>query len=281
MGPLITGVAVVLVFSIAWPLPIRGVNGFLCFGVVLGGFVAGTKAAKANDNRLESVRGLKLGAKVGFVAALIVILVDLLVEYTALGGDQAGVDYLDPIPRYIYATIYGIWDGLLDMVARDEGRDGLEWPGRIARYTILIASTVLFGAFGGAVAASTYAIQPSLDEEPENRPNTPLRPTYVRSPAVFQMQAPQEATIFQPEAPARPAAATGTFGSPPGGGVPPPARPASPYAVDPPAAPAFAQETIFTPQPYFDEAAQGASTRRPNSPVSVEPPSRSRSEEHA
>ena len=265
MGPLIAGVAVFLLFSVAWPLPIREANGFLCLGVALSGFVAGLVAARANDERLESVRGLKLGAQVGLVSALIVIAIDLLVDYTTwFPADKAGVDYLDPIPRYIYLAIYGIWDGLLDLVDRSGVQDGLEWPGRIARYLILIVSSVLFAGFGGGVAASTVN-QPSLEEEPEPNAETPLRPSYVRYGVVqpIQVQPPREAQIYQPEEEARPAAATGT-------------DPAG-YAYPPPSGGYYAprDESGFVPQPRFDERQEGYGYRS-GSEMSVEPPRRTR-----
>lgn len=295
MVPLVTGVAVVLLFSVAWPIPIRSVNGFLCFGVILGGFVAGILQAKANDNKLESTRGLILGAKVGVTAALIVILFDLFIDYVDVGqGARAGVDLLDPIPKYIYAAIYGIWDGLLDIVSRDEGPDGLEWPGRIAQYIILVASTFLFAGFGGGVAASTVE-SPSLETLPETRGATPLTLGWMRSdPAIVQLQGPQEAQIFQPPQPVRPAAAaTGTYGptdprwiqagqqarsqprqqpapSQQYGGQPArgpmPVAPAAAFTA-PQARPGWSPETIYTPQPYFDEAAQMQSDRRPGGSV--------------
>jgi hypothetical protein len=213
LGPLITGVAVILLLSIS---PIRSVNGLLCLGVVMGGFVAGTLEAKANGNKLESTRGLLLGAKVGVVSALIVIAFDLVLSYVPLpNGQLAGVDYLDPIPKYIYVAIYGIYDGLLDLVARGEG-DGLEWPGRFARYVILLASTFLFAGFGGGVASSSFVNQPSIAEEPVRNPVTPVPASYMRfgpAPAVV-FQPAREAQIYVPPETARPAAATGTFGDP-------------------------------------------------------------------
>ncbi len=327
MGPLVTGVVVVLLFSVAWPIPIRSVNGFLCLGVILGGFVAGMVQAKANDNTLESTRGLKLGARVGFTAALIIILVDLLFEYVDFGqGARAGIDVLDPIPKYIYAAIYGIWDGLLDLVSRDEGPDGLEWPGRIARYIILVVSTSLFGSFGGGIAASAVE-SPSMGTLPEDRPDTPVTPGWMRpGQAIVHLQDPQEAQIFQPPERARPAAATGTYGPTdprwvqagqqpqlqpqpqavrlaslgtmpsapvrvppataasyptPTAGYPTSAAgyraptsgypaPTAGYPVPPPAPepkPGWEPETLYTSQPFFDEAAQMQSERRPGGSV--------------
>ncbi|NNE69093.1 MAG: hypothetical protein HKN29_01885, partial [Rhodothermales bacterium] len=218
MGPLVTGVAVVLLFSVAWPISIRSVNGLLCFGVTMGGFVAGIMQARANGGTLEPSRGLKLGGRVGLTAAAIVILVDLLVEYVDMGqGARAGVDFLDPIPKYIYLAIYGIWDGLLDLVSRGEQADGLEWPGRVGRYIILLASTYLFAGFGGGVASSTVD-SPAIDDLPEDRPDTPFVQGWMRqTPAIVQLQEPQEAQIYDPppsERPVqRPAAATGTYGA--------------------------------------------------------------------
>ncbi|MFT4603647.1 MAG: hypothetical protein ACI9W4_000362 [Rhodothermales bacterium] len=293
--PLITGVVVVLLFSVAWPIPIRSVNSLLCFGVIVGGFVAGMAEAKANGNKLESTRGLVLGMKVGVTAAMVVILVDLLFEYADFGqGDRAGVDVLDPIPKYIYAAIYGIWDGLLNLASRDDGPDGLEWPGRIARYIILLASTSLFGGFGGGVAASTVE-SPSIENLPEESPATPLTLGWMRSgPAIVQLQGPQEAQIFQPPQTARPAAAaTGTYGptdprwiQAAGQQLRRPSRPPQQAARPAPiaqvpqyAAPAeavqtprqgWAPETIYTPQPYFDEAAQMQDRRRPGGSVVLE-----------
>lgn len=299
MGPLVTGVLVVLLFSVAWPIPIRSVNGLLCFGVSLGGFVAGIMHAKANGNTLEPSRGLKLGGRVGLMAALIVIAVDLLFEYVDFGqGARAGVDVLDPIPKYIYLAIYGIWDGLLDLVSRGEQADGLEWPGRIARYIILLGSTCLFAGFGGGVAASTVQ-SPTIDEVPESRPATPSRSGWMRqAPAIMQLQQPQEATIYKPPPGARPAvppaAATGTYGSPapaPGGaygpamrqataaagaygpamGQAPATAPAEAYGTAPGSSvPVWIPEGAMTPQPYFDEAAQQQGTRRPRAAVMLD-----------
>jgi hypothetical protein len=285
VGPLITGVVVVLLFSIS---PIRSVNGLLCLGVVMGGFVAGTLQAKANGNRLESTRGLLLGAKVGLLSALVVIAFDLVVSYVPWpGGQMAGVDYLDPIPKYIYVTIYGIYDGLLDLAARGEP-DGLEWPGRIARYAILLTSTFLFAGFGGGVAASSFVNQPSIGEEPERLPVTPMSSSYMRyhsTPAVV-FQPAREAEIFVPPDVARPAAAaaTGTYGAaqyaqpqPTQYAQPQPTQYAQPqptqYAQPQPVAPGPPRPTApFPPQPYFDEAAQTANAARPRAKISVEPP---------
>jgi hypothetical protein len=252
VGPLISGVIVVLIMSIS---PLRSVNGLLCMGVILGGFVAGTLEAKANGNRLESTRGLILGAKVGLLSALIVVLVDLFLEFAPLGeGVRAGVDYFDPIPKYIYATIYGIYDGLIDIVRRGEGSDGLEWPGRAARYIILGVSTLLFGGFGGGIAASTFIGEPTVDELPERKARTPLRAGHMRPVAygAIQFQPAQEAEIFSPpprEASA-PAAATGTHGLP--------AMQPVPVGRD--------------RSPIFDEAAQRQQVQRPREPLSVAPP---------
>ena len=212
-------------------------------GVVLGGFVAGVLQAKRNGNRLESTRGLLLGAKVGVVSSLIVIAFDYLAPIFPFGPEQmAGIDYLNPIPKYIYATIYGIYDGLVDMVARGEADDGLEWPARSARFIILIASTILFGGFGGAVAASTY-VDPSIDEQPERLPETPSSRSHVRlAPGMpIYVQPAREAEIYQP-----------------------PGRPA-------PQAPAATGTHATAPQPYFDQAAQLRARRRPRAPLSAAP----------
>lgn len=230
-----------------------------------------------------------MGGRVGLVSALIVIAVDLFFEYVDFGqGARAGVDVLDPIPKYIYLAIYGIWDGLLDLVSRGEQADGLEWPGRIARYIILLASTYLFAGFGGGVAASTVA-SPTIDEVPESRPQTPNRSGWMRqAPAIMQLQQPQEATIYRPPPGARPAvppaAATGTYGPSTadpagayGAAMRTPASPGRFYQPAPPAPeapgatsiPVWIPEGAMTPQPYFDEAAQQQGTRRPRGSVSL------------
>ncbi len=230
-------------------------NGLLCLGVVLGGFVAGTLQARANGDALESTRGLLLGARVGLISALLVMAFDLFVTYVPFGGaTRAGVDYLDPIPKYIYLTIYGIYDGMLDIVRRGEAADGLQWPGRIARYIILTGSTVLFGGMGGGIAASTFISEPVLANMPERRGVTP-RPSrqMPHAPAqAIQFQAAQQAVIFPAPGEVVPGqrstVATGTHGPP------------------------VWQRVGVDRAPMFDQAAQLQQASRPRETISVASP---------
>jgi hypothetical protein len=148
---------IVLIFSLPG---LRHANGLLCMGVALGGFVAAWIEGKAQGNRLDTVRGLVLGARVGVTAAVIA----LAVSFIASQFDLRSV--LDPLPQYLYAAIYGIYDGLIDEIIRSEA-DGLEMPGMAAHIFILLMSTFLFGGFGGGVAASTFVREPAIDEARE------------------------------------------------------------------------------------------------------------------
>lgn len=135
------GVSLVLLTSIG---PLRLVNLYLCFGIVLAAGATVFLAVEADRRRtFDVLEGLALGIAVGVLGAFMAFLLDGLL---LLAGTRFT---FDPMPAQNYALVGGVLDGLLNL-----GRDGATpvTAGSVGHVLIGMMSCGVAGAFGGILA---------------------------------------------------------------------------------------------------------------------------------
>ena len=156
--PISLGVLVILVFSF-WP--IRLSNSICCLGVALGGLLGASYVGRSEGGQLDSALGIRLGASVGVAAALVTLLINLFIWPTAQGDAPT----VDPVPGFMYSAILGVFHGIRDLASDAPGVMDPSGPGLVTRFVFQFFSNALFGAFGGAVAASLFREEPPVDRK--------------------------------------------------------------------------------------------------------------------
>ncbi len=154
--PIASGIVVILLFSI---YPIRLADSFCCLGIVLGGLVGAVLVGRNQDDRMESTAALKIGARIGVYAAVVILLLNIL-----FGNTSADSVALDPIPGFIYRFFSAMALGVVD-IAGDSTPSANLLPDAWWRFIFQLISNALFGAFGGAIGASLFHQEPPIGEE--------------------------------------------------------------------------------------------------------------------
>ena len=147
--PIFWGVVVVLVFSL---YPIRLANSLCCLGLAVGGLQASVVTAKNQGLQIETTHAIRLGALVGLVAAVIMLLVNMLFQWVFASTTIA----LDPIPQFGYSFLVSLLEGFFSIAgeAPTWSLDG--GPGAVGRFFVQLPVNALFAGIGGAIGASLF-----------------------------------------------------------------------------------------------------------------------------
>ena len=157
--PIFLGVVVVVIFSF-WPLQVA--NAVCCLGVSLGAGLGVYMVGQQQGNMMEPTEGMRLGILIGVIAALVVLLLNLF--FQGIGFYLAGPSpYVDALPAYMYNFLIAMWEGFLEYTTDQRSNLFTQEPGVWWRFVFNLLNNILFGAFGGAVAASLFPKEPPLE----------------------------------------------------------------------------------------------------------------------
>jgi len=157
--PIIIGIAVALVFSI---YPIRYANAFCCMGIILAGMQGAVLRGRAQGFKLETTHALRVGASIGFGAAVIMLLINTLIGLTLKNWIV-----FDPVPSFMYTFFFRLIEGVIDIAGNAPSFTDYGGPGPMARFLFQIPSNVLFGGIGGAIGASLFRQETPIFQDPE------------------------------------------------------------------------------------------------------------------
>ena len=172
------GIAIgVLIGVVTSIYPIYHINLFFCVGLLAGGYVA-VRIAGGRGGQIESVQGLRIGLWVGVLVALVVFVINWIVQgdvWVPTGGVDGSppVSILDPIPPVFTAFLERFVAGFRNLVSGGffVKQPGVTLVGRLAYGLVMLP---FFSSIGGIMAASMYRRQPPVT--PDRAQEVPISP---------------------------------------------------------------------------------------------------------
>jgi len=100
---------------------------------------------------LETTHALRIGAYIGLGSALVMLVLNLM---ASLLGSNAIL--FDPVPQFMYTFFMTLIKSVIDIAGNAPSLSQDGGPGPIGRFLFQLPSNLLFGAIGGAIAASLF-----------------------------------------------------------------------------------------------------------------------------